>query len=149
LTGHGLPRILEKPMRLHAIRRALTFAVLLPLVLLSVSGGGASLFRCQLTGAVSAAPCCPDEAAPAAGGSGLPATVAGVDCCQRETIAFVHPPAEAPSASGHDVSPVVSAAFVVGAPSLAAPSLVNFVRSAPPDAIPRPPLRLVKRSLLI
>lgn len=128
----------------------MAFGVLLPLVLLSVSGGGASLFRCQLTGVVSADPCCPDQAASGdSGGGALPATVSALDCCQRETIAFAHPPAEAPSAAGRDASFVVSVALVDGTSLLATPSLVNFVRSAPPDVIPRPPLRLVKRSLVI
>ena len=136
-------------MRPAATRRLLALAALLPLVLLSVSGGGASLFRCQLTGAVSAGPCCPDEAAPAADAPAAHATVAAVDCCERETVAFAHPPAEAPGASAHDVALVFSGALAQVAPSLAAPSPVNFVRSAPPDVIPRPPLRIAKRSLLI
>ena len=136
-------------MRPAAPRRILALAALLPLVLLSVSGGGPSLFRCQLTGAILVDPCCPDDATPAGDAPAGPATVAAVDCCQRETIAFAHPPAEAPGPSAHEGSFVVSVAVEGVAPLLAAPSLVSFVRSAPPDTIPRPPLRIAKRSLLI
>ncbi len=135
-------------MRLRGMRGLFVLAALLPVVLMSVSGGGMSLFRCQLTGAVANDPCCPDEASPAGDGEASSvATVAATDCCLRETIAFARVPAEASAAPGHGA--LVAAVTVGEAPSPAATLLVSFVRAARPDIVPRPPLRLVKRSLLI
>ncbi len=137
-------------MQLDGRRRLLALAVLLPLVLVCASGGRASWFRCQLTGAVSADPCCPDEAAPADGdAAATQSTVAAIDCCLRETVSFAHPPAEAPVAPAHEAGAVVTAAVGNLDPAPLPPSLVNFVRAARPDIVPLPPLRLVKRSLLI
>jgi hypothetical protein len=133
-------------MNLDRRRRLLALAVFLPLVLMSASGGRASWFRCQLTGAVSADPCCPDEAAPA--GATQP-TVGAIDCCLRETASFAHPPAEAAVAPAHEAGAVVTVAVSNLEPAPLPPSLVNFVRAARPDIVPLPPLRLVKRSLLI
>jgi hypothetical protein len=150
LTAWYGPRILKFDMRRDGKRRLLALAALMPLLLVSVSGVGTSLFRCQLTGAVAADPCCPDEASPPpADAHAAAATVAATDCCLRETITFVHPPAEAPAAPAHDGSAIVVVAVTELAPTPALASLVNFVRAAQPDLVPLPPLRLVKRSLLI
>ena len=101
----------EIEMQLDGRRRLLALAALLPLMLISASGGRASWFRCQLTGAVSADPCCPADAAPAAGDtSARPATVAAVDCCLRETVSIARPPAEAPVAPAHEGGAIVSTA---------------------------------------
>jgi hypothetical protein len=135
-------------MQLDGRRRLLALAVLLPLVLVCASGGRASWFRCQLTGVVSADPCCPDEAADGDAAAPQP-TVAAVDCCLRETVSFAHPPAEAAVAPAHEAGAVVTVAVGSLDPAPLPPSLVNFVRAARPDIVPLPPLRLVKRSLLI
>lgn len=126
----------------------MALAVLLPLVLMSVSGGQASWFRCQLTGAVSAHSCCPDEASAEGDAGATPATITAIDCCRRETVSFAHPPAEAPLAPAHEGGAIVTVAGELD-PAPALPSLVNFVRGAQPDIVPLAPLRLVKRSLLI
>ncbi len=135
-------------MWLRGIKRLLTPAVLLPLVLVSISAGGSSLFRCQLTGVVSAGPCCPDEgdgAAPPA-----QAELAPADCCTRETIAFARPLAEAPAARGEAVA-IVVVAIAGDAPLISLPPPLASAPLATPDpgAIPRPPILLAKRSLLI
>jgi hypothetical protein len=132
-------------MRLGVIRRLLTLAALLPLVVLSSSGGGSSLFRCQLTGVVSAHSCCPEEAS----GDSAQAVIAPADCCTRETNAFSRPVAEAPAARGEAVTVVIVA--VAGGPALSAlpPPAPARVFAAEPRVIPRPPILLAKRSLLI
>jgi hypothetical protein len=135
-------------MNFDGRRRLLALAALLPLVLMSVSGGRASWFRCQLTGAVSDHPCCPDETSAEGDAGATPATVAGVDCCLRETVSFARPPAEAPLAPAHEDGAIATVAGELD-PVPAPPSLVNFVRAAQPDIVPLAPLRLVKRSLLI
>ncbi len=136
-------------MNLDGRRRLLALAVLLPLVLMSVSGGRASWFRCQLTGAVSADPCCPGEAAAQGDAGASLATIAATDCCLRETVSFAYPPAEAPLAPAHEGGATVTVAASDLDPAPALPPLVNFVRAAQPDIVPLAPLRLVKRSLLI
>jgi hypothetical protein len=141
-------------MRPSAIQRILNLVVLLPLVLLSVSGGGLSWFRCQQTGITAAEPCCPGEALAVAAVDrsllAMPADakLASVECCTREALSFVKPLAEMQSRGGDNlVVPTITVAVGLAASPATPDRDAPLVTGA--SSFPRPPLILAKRSLLI
>ena len=144
-------------MRPSGIKRIFNLVALLPLVVLSVSGGGLSWFRCHITGITAPERCCPEEdlaavdadgSSPAPPASAADAKLASVECCTRETLSFARAPAEMPSRGGdYLVVPTIAVAIGLAASPATPDRGVALVTSA--SSFPRPPLILVKRSLLI
>jgi hypothetical protein len=127
-------------------RRALAFALLAPMLVLAVSAYGFIGLRCRMSGMVSFSTCCP-ESDP--GQPPVQSSLSEPGCCDRIVVENIKPPA-GPLASGAD--DVISAcrmdtpsAVAVVTPPVQVPTA--FVVDPPP--IPRPPLHLLKRSLLI
>jgi hypothetical protein len=121
-------------------------ALVAPLLALAVTASGFVGLRCRMTGMVSVDTCCPEpdrSETPAQSSIGEPG------CCERVVVANAKPTA-APAAPSTDgllqvyrlaLLPVVA---VVAPPVGAAPKV-----DLEPPLIPKPPLRLLKRSLLI
>jgi hypothetical protein len=127
-------------------RRALAFALLAPLLVLAVSAYGDIGLRCRMSGMVSFSTCCPESAPdqPPAQPS-----LSEQGCCDRIVVENVKPPAEPLPTGGDDVH---SACRLDAPPpvAIAAPPRRSTRTFAPgPPLIPRPPLLLLKRSLLI
>jgi hypothetical protein len=128
-------------------RRALAFALLAPMLVLAVSAYGFVGLRCRMTGMVSLSTCCP-ESDP--GQPPAQTSISEPGCCDTIVIENAKPPADTATPVGDDL---LSAACRLAAPSpvavvaLPVRSATKYVVDPPP--IPRPPLHLLKRSLLI
>lgn len=120
-------------------------AALAPALLLLVYLPGQLMLRCRIDGLLHPACCCGGQnESPSAG-----PTAKAQDCCDPESTAAVRPPAEAARATQADLSlpskQVISSLLaVVLAPQ--ARSVLAWGRHGPPH---RPPILLVKQSLLI
>jgi len=127
--------------------RSIAAALVAPLLALAVTASGFVGLRCRMTGMVSLDTCCPESdggETPAQSSIGQPG------CCDR-VIAENAKPTAAPATSSTDglllqayrlaLLPVVA----VLAPPVGAVAEVDLE----PPLIPKPPLRLLKRSLLI
>jgi hypothetical protein len=128
------------------VHRSIAVALLAPLVALAVTASGFVGLRCRMTGMVSLDTCCPEpERAEALAQSSM----SEPGCCERVVVANAKPTATpaAPSTDGilHlyrlAVLPVLAA---VSPPTGAQPAV-----DLEPPLIPKPPLRLLKRSLLL
>ena len=130
-------------------RRLVAAALVAPLLVLAVSAWGFVGLRCRMTGMVSLATCCPvadaaDDATPAQ------STLSEPGCCDRVVVELTKPPASPSPSFADDVvrAPRALAApapLALAPPPLPAPRALVF---EPPRAR-RPPLPLLKRSLLI
>jgi hypothetical protein len=131
-------------MNERAIRRTTAAAVLLPLLLFAVTASARSVIRCQLTGAVLDACCCPEDSeAPVA-----PPTTAGAEgCCRSDVISMDRVPSEAVPRADAPAPLVAAAAPVAGSASLAPPARAPLL--SPVGGVPAPPLILTKHALLI
>jgi hypothetical protein len=131
-------------MRARTVR-LVSLAALLPLLVVAAAGIGYDRLRCRYTGLVETAEtedgCCPAEDAPAT------PVVREAPCCDRETAAVTHPPAE-PTA-GHAPFEAPPAPSVLALLPPAAPALPNLARAAKTSRPPPTPLLLVKQSFLI
>ena len=126
--------------------RLLAAALLAPMWLLAVSAWDFVGLRCRMTGMISPAICCPANDAshsPAQGSLDAPG------CCERVVIENVKPPFDGASLWPDDPPAAMTVAGVV-----ADSESTNFCgfrdrpNAEPPDPA-RPPLHLLKRSLLI
>jgi hypothetical protein len=127
-------------------RRALAFALLAPMLVLAVSAYGFIGLRCRMSGMVSFSTCCP-ESDP--GQPPVQTSLSEPGCCDRIVVENIKPPAGPVTTVGDDV--LSACRLDAPAPVAVVPRPVQsasaFVVDPPP--IPRPPLHLLKRSLLI
>jgi hypothetical protein len=122
-------------------------AALLPLLLVAVSVGRYSQFRCVFTGAVSVEPCCPGEETASPVTEPRPETLSAASCCTHETVEVAKVPSEGASPSHHEAGvPVGALAALLDAAPLSSGAGLPARRA---DAPARPPILLVKRTLLI
>jgi hypothetical protein len=130
-------------MRVRSAHSFVTFAALLPLLVVAVSGQGYDRMRCMFSGQVSELSeggCCPAEDAPA-----MP-VASGASCCAHESARTVKLPAEA-AAPRLTAAPVIAVLPELGSlPARVAPSSAPRAISQAPPPIP---LVLVKQSFLI
>lgn len=133
-------------------KRALTAALLLPVVLLSLVSTSFALWRCQFDGVARAACCCPKVPAGAAEteaqAAALPtrATLSTPDCCDLERYPSARPPAEV-GRSNPAVAAVLAAAVVCSIPVGTLAALpVRFTPPVLPHEAGGPP---VGRSLVV
>jgi hypothetical protein len=127
-------------------RRALAFALLAPMLVLAVSAYGFVGLRCRMTGMVSLSACCPESDQ---GQPPMQSSVGEPGCCDRIVVENVKPPASPATAVGDDV--LSACRFEVLSPVAVLPVPVRSSTAivVDPPPIPRPPLHLLKRSLLI
>ena len=132
-------------MRRHRTRTWawLSAVAAIPLLVLAVSAPLTAM-RCRFTGFFVAACCCPEAGA----GPEAPVSVQAQDCCTLEQIQAARPPSEPPPSGARLAVPIAAVAAIepLDLDSLA-PDL-SFVHERD-GTLPRPPLLLVKRSLLI
>jgi hypothetical protein len=128
------------------VHRSIAVALLAPLVVLAVTASGFVGLRCRMTGMVSLDTCCPE---PERGEAPAQSSISAPGCCERVVVTNAKP-AAAPAAPSTDgilkvyrraLMPVLA---VVSPPAGAQPAV-----ALEPPLIPKPPLRLLKRSLLI
>ena len=127
-------------------RRALAFALLAPMLVLAVSAYGFIGLRCRMSGMVSLSTCCP-ESDP--GQPPMQTSLSEQGCCDRIVVENIKPPAGPVTTVGDDV---ISACRLDAPPPVAIvmpPVQVATTFVVDPPPIPRPPLHLLKRSLLI
>lgn len=140
------------------ISRSIALAALAPLLIVAVSAGRFSQFRCLMTGLASESPCCPGLMAAAAHDGAertAPSDVlAAEDCCSREDVEIARVPATAASTSAS--VPATAGSDDAGVPAthlspivVTVPAPGRVVAHAAAFQPPRPPLLLTKRSLLI
>jgi hypothetical protein len=125
--------------------RLVSLAALLPLLVVAAAGVGYDRLRCRFTGLVEANDaagdsCCPDEP------SSATPVIREARCCDRETAAIAHPPAEPSTVHAAFETPIVSAPLALFSPG--APAARAAVDAATPRAPPTP-LRIAKQSFLI
>jgi hypothetical protein len=131
---------------MRALHRVVAATLVAPMLVLAVSAWNFVGLRCRMTGMISVATCCPSDDA-----SGIPAqsSLDAPGCCERIVVENVKPPSDGLSVSKGDVPPVDPVAFVVhDSASRHARGFRNKAGAEPPDPS-RPPLHLLKRSLLI
>jgi hypothetical protein len=126
--------------------RLVSLAALLPLLVVAAAGIGYDRLRCRATGVVETAEadgdgCCPAEESPST------PVVRDARCCDRETAAVSHPPAE-PNAAHTPFEAAVPHLLVALLP-LGEPAATNLARAAKTTRPPPTPLILVKQSFLI
>jgi hypothetical protein len=129
------------------LHRSIAAALLAPLVVLAVTASSFVGLRCRMTGMVSVDTCCPE---PDRGETPAQSSIGEPGCCERVVLANAKPTA-APAAPSTDglLSQVYRLALLPVVAVLAPPvGAVPKVDLEPP-LIPKPPLRLLKRSLLI
>ncbi len=133
-------------------KRALSAAVLLPVLLLAVSGTSWAAWRCQFDGIARLEACCPKAraAAKAAMTNSETPTVNGVGCCNLERTQVEKAPSDLPrnnSTTALDVT-VLAAPVSVLAVELSPQGQVDLPvpQERPPGG---PGLLLQKRSFLI
>jgi hypothetical protein len=127
-------------------RRALAFALLAPMLVLAVSAYGFIGLRCRMSGMVSFSTCCPESDPDQ---QPVQTSLSEPGCCDRIVVENIKPPAGPVTTTGDDVISAcrldAPAPVAIIAPPVQAATA--FVVDPPP--IPRPPLHLLKRSLLI
>lgn len=126
--------------------RLVSLAALLPLLVVAAAGVGYDRLRCRYTGVVEAAAtdgggCCPAEE------SRSTPVVRDARCCDRETAAVSHHPAEPNSTHAPFEAPSPRALVALLPPD--APAATSFARAAKAARPPPTPLRLTKQSFLI
>jgi hypothetical protein len=129
--------------------RLVSLAALLPLLVVAAAGVGYDRLRCRATGLVETATaegqegggCCPAEESPAT------PVVRDARCCDRETAAVSHPPAEPNGAHGpFEVLAPLALVTLLPPPT---PAATNLARAAKTTRPPPTPLRVIKQSFLI
>jgi hypothetical protein len=130
---------------MNLLRRSVAAALLAPMLVLAISAFGFIGQRCRMTGMVSLDECCggaSDEQPPAQSSVGEPG------CCERVVVANVKPTA-APQAA-HDDDPRLDRLALPPTPAAGDPAEApRALAAAEPPRLSRPPLHLLKRSLLI
>lgn len=128
--------------------RLVSLAALLPLLVVAAAGIGYDRLRCRATGLVETTTaagegdgCCPAEESPST------AVVRDARCCDRETAAVSHPPAEPNTA--HGPFEVLAPLALVTLLPPDAPAATNLARAAKATRPPPTPLRVIKQSFLI
>ncbi len=131
-------------------KRALGAALLLPVLLLAVSGTGWAAWRCQYDGIARSVSCCPKKAALQASETNSAPTVGSAACCDFEQTQIEKAPSDLPRSQNTST---------LDATVLATPVAVLTVELSPhrqvdlPVPQERPPggpgLLLQKRSFLI
>jgi hypothetical protein len=126
--------------------RLVSLAALLPLLVVAAAGIGYDRLRCRYTGIVETAGsadegCCPAEESPAT------PVVRDARCCDRETAAVSHPPAEPNAAHAPVEAPAPQPLVALLPPE--APASTNLARAAKATRPPPTPLRVIKQSFLI
>jgi hypothetical protein len=128
------------------VHRSIAAALVAPLLALAVTASGFVGLRCRMTGMVSVDTCCPerdDGEIPALSSIGEPG------CCERIVVANAKPTATPAAPATDGSAPVCRLALVSVLAALAPPiGGVPLVDLEPP-LIRKPPLRLLKRSLLL
>ena len=128
-------------MRERFTGRLLGLVALLPFVLAAISASQVSRFRCQMTGLVIEASCCPDADADGPRTS----TVSASECCDHEVLDFARPPSEATARASADLAPPASLTL----PASFSPPVASVTRRPSAEPPPTGSLVLLKRALLI
>jgi hypothetical protein len=128
-------------MRDRVTRRVLGLAAFVPFLLAAMSASQVSRFRCQMTGLVIEASCCPDADVDGP----RTATVSASECCDHEVLDFARPPSEVTARASADLT--LPASFALPAP--ASPPVASLARRLPAAPPPTASLVLLKRALLI
>jgi hypothetical protein len=119
-------------------------ALLAPMLVLAVSASSFWGLRCRMTGMVSLSTCCPEsDDAPAPAQS----SVDQPGCCERLQVETAKPVAD--RAATGEGAPPLSPAMVPVADTTLSPPVSRPITDRDPLRLFRPPLRLLKRSLLI
>lgn len=123
---------------MRPLRTALCAAAILPLLVLAVSAP-LNAMRCRFTGEILSTCCCPRPDADQA------TSIGAGDCCEHERVASARPDSEPP------VVPALPSPIAWVRPLAVAPPALAARASdcQQGDAVPRPPLILVKRAFLI
>ena len=130
---------------MKGVYRAIAGALLAPLLVLAVTASAFTGLRCRMTGMVSVDTCCPV----ASQDPPLQSSVGEPGCCERFVVANAKPAASpsVPVADGVLVPPLV---FAIAPAALVPVPVDGRAAIAFSSArVPKPPLRLLKRSLLI
>jgi hypothetical protein len=122
--------------------RSIAAVLLAPVLVLAVTASSFLGLRCRMTGMVSLDACCsaPDPRP-------LPeqSSVGEAGCCESVVVANAKPLAARPTPADVALVPVAVAWIsAIAAPVASRPDLVSA-----PLRVPKPPLRLLKQSLLI
>ena len=123
-------------------------ALLAPMLVLAVSASSFVGIRCRMSGMVSLDTCCPTAVPSAARPQSL---IAEAGCCERIIVEAAKPISDA--ASEYDGAlrspPSTSLAFVAVLAPAPWPAAARVIAHGDPPCAARPPLRLLKHSLLI
>jgi hypothetical protein len=127
-------------------RRVLAFALLAPMLVLAVSAYGFVGLRCRMSGMMSFSTCCP-ESDP--GQPPAQTSLSEQGCCDRIVVENIKPPAGPGTTVGDDL--ISACRLAAPSPVAVVPPPVQVASTFGPDPppIPRPPLHLLKRALLI
>jgi hypothetical protein len=130
---------------MNLLRRCVASILLAPMLVLAISAFGFIGQRCRMTGMVSLDECCggaSDDQPPAQSSIGEPG------CCERVVVANVKPTAAPPAATDDDLrlDGLTLPQTTAGGAAAEAP---RAIAAAAPPHLSRPPLHLLKRSLLI
>jgi hypothetical protein len=149
LTAGAFPFRLE-PM--SWMRRSVAAALLAPMLVLAVSAFGFVGLRCRMTGMVSFATCCPDVGAQLDGEDDAPPAPSSVGepgCCDRVVVVNIKPAGTAPVTARQGDPLVPRPTLVQNVTVTYPPSRARAPLAFEPPRLSRPPLPLLKRSLLI
>ena len=131
---------------MRSVERSIAALLVASTLALAVTASGFVGLRCRMTGMVSLVTCCPEperEQAPADTSIGEPG------CCEQIVVANAKPAALPASVQGAAAPVAHLAALVPTGPRPLPPVLARAAPPLVPPRLSRPPLRLLKRSLLI
>jgi hypothetical protein len=129
------------------VHRSVAAALLAPMLVLAVSAWGLIGLRCRMTGMVSFASCCPADGEPAP--APAQSSVGEPGCCERVVVETAKPAADAPTLAQRNEPEAQPVAYLPSGAPWMEPRPFRPDAGADPPRLSRPPLCLLKRSLLI
>jgi hypothetical protein len=126
--------------------RSIAAALVAPLLVLAVTAAGFVGLRCRMTGVVSLDTCCPE---PDRGETPAQSSIGVPGCCERIVVANAKPAATPVALATDGLLQVYRLALLPVVAALAPPVGPAPAVDLEPPLIPKLPLRLLKRSLLI
>jgi hypothetical protein len=133
---------------MNRLRHWVGIALLAPMLVLAVSTSSFVGIRCRMSGMVSLDTCCPTTAP---GPAPAQSSMDEAGCCERIVIEGAKPISNAVSEDEGALRPPPSTPLaLVAVPTTApSPAVARVIAHGDPGDVARPPLRLLKHSLLI